>query len=92
MTDRRAIQVGDLVQQVKACCNRHPSLGCIATVNWIRYARTASPECCGAATVEGMHAGAVPGCTGVPIEWLKRIPPLDELEGTRTDEQIREPA
>jgi hypothetical protein len=29
---------------------------------------------------------------GVPLWWLKRIPPLEELEGVKTEEQIKEPA
>ena len=29
---------------------------------------------------------------GFPVGWLKRIPPLDELESTKTDEPIKEPA
>ena len=28
----------------------------------------------------------------LPLSWLKRIPPLAELEGQRTEESIREPA
>jgi hypothetical protein len=26
-----------------------------------------------------------------PLPWLKRIPPLDELEGRRTEESVRDP-
>ena len=26
-----------------------------------------------------------------PLEWVKRIPPLSELEGQRTEEELREP-
>jgi hypothetical protein len=28
----------------------------------------------------------------VPLPWLKRIPPLSELEGERTQEEMKEPA
>ena len=31
-------------------------------------------------------------CYGAPLPWLKRIPPLEELEGEKRDEQIKEPA
>ena len=30
--------------------------------------------------------------TALPITWLKRIPPLSELEGERTQEDMKEPA
>lgn len=28
---------------------------------------------------------------GIPLSWLRRIPPLSELEGKRTQESLREP-
>ena len=32
------------------------------------------------------------GWSGAPFSWLKRIPPLAELESSKTDEPIKEPA
>ena len=29
---------------------------------------------------------------GLPLPWLKRIPPMKELEGQRTEENLKEPA
>lgn len=29
---------------------------------------------------------------GCPIPWVKRIPPLSELEGERAEENLKEPA
>lgn len=93
MTDQRAIQVGDLVVVVRG---HDCALGFTFRVasfcqqtggGWTCprcRARDLAPEALTAATWRYQGGG------GFPTGWLKRIPPLDELEGERTDEQIKE--
>jgi hypothetical protein len=74
----KAIQVGDLVQVIRACCSS-PYLGEVRTVTrlYIGHGRCR----CGTKHV-GANAAmldGIPEC-GFRIEWLKRFPPLDELE------------
>lgn len=94
MTERNdgPIKVGDLVQVVRSCCGVY--VGTIATVIGFRGPATHPCLDCGK-----MSSGSVraefdrtkwPICA--PIPWLKRIPPFSELEGTKTDEPIKEPA
>ena len=95
MSDR-PIQVGDLVQVVRVgqwpCDCPSTIVGHIFTVSRI------VPQlltCCGGC---GFRLGAstcvfgLEGGAAVEIERLKRIPPLDELEGQRTEEVLREPS
>lgn len=41
------------------------------------------------AQLEGLH---VDPHSGIPCGWLRRIPPIEELEGQRTEEKLKEPA
>ena len=94
MSDR-PIQIGDLVAVTKwhpCCC----CLGHMGTVigfgvienNGCAECDTHGPEVnYKAARVSNSH-----GVLRVRPEWLKRIPPLEELEGQRTQEDIKEPA
>ena len=94
MTDRRAIQVGDLVQVVKVrdCCPERTAWGLI-----FRVAEITGTEglwrCCYCDKIEGKQPAAWDSNGGgAELYRLKRIPPLEELEGTKTDEPIQEPA
>jgi hypothetical protein len=98
-TPDERISVGDLVQIVRwgGCCDGrigqifqvakigHYELGGYCAVCW-----TASVIPPG---IPFRYALATSGSTkGTPMQWLKRIPPLSELEGQRTEEDLREPA
>lgn len=95
MSDK-PLQVGDLVRVAKW-------LSCGCKLNWVfriggmvprpmqpmmcslcYYAETHRPE--DAAFSDG---GAF---IGAPLSWLRRIPPLSELESTRTEETLKVPA
>ena len=91
------IAVGDLVQVVRSCCEiaAAEELGLIRTVLEISvndagaYLQRRGCRCLHGrlqkiARIEptGWH----------PVAWLKRISPLSELEGVKTQEDIREPA
>jgi len=59
--------------------------------------RDIAPEAMYGATGHRKPAGvnllkAGRGPAAIPLQWLKRIPPLDELEGERTEEKTKEPA
>ena len=95
MSDR-PIQVGDLVQIVFwPCCG--VGLGAIFKVHGFMRASVTHVCICNAALPNSPFAfedGPNNKRWGAPISWLKRIPPLDELEGQRTEESLkdREPA
>lgn len=88
MSDR-PIAVGDLVQVVRwPCCDFH--VGAIRTVEGFVHFETAHCAICGAS---GPSSNAnLSGDGRAPVAWLKRIPPLSELEGMRTEETTKEPA
>ena len=86
------IQVGDLVEVIYSCCN--DQLGLFGRVDgwsrrsgdWVGCSVCAKP-------VPGQNEEfALVWGAKWPPSWLKRIPPLAELEGTKTEEDIREPA
>jgi len=87
----RPIQVGDLVQVVRwPCCGRY--LGNIFKVEEISSSDSALCFECGARSgPSGFYAAPEKYNRGAPVSWLKRIPPLEELEGQRTEEGIKEP-
>ena len=91
MSDR-PIQVGDLVFQFTACCarefDRSPYVGVPHTLTRIAP-RVASCRFCG---FEASGLAGYVGRPGIYLPWLKRIPPLSELEGQRTQEDMKEPA
>ena len=92
----RPIQVGDLVQVVRwPCCG--VALGYTYRVAEFRTWGERQCSKCKALIKATIHAkgGADPFdglCPAIPLEWLKRIPPLSELEGEKTEEKLREPA
>ena len=88
---------GDLVAVVRwPCCGR--LLGYHGTVqDHYRVPSGESPMCayCGAqhpGVTSAAGLDSAPLGPVVPYEWLKRIPPLEELEGQPTEENLYEPA
>ena len=95
----RPIAVGDLVVVVKPtmCCGNRTRLGHIFRVNYLGPSPTKHLRCVYCANRERVLVyvspfQSVPTGDGYPLERLKRIPPLDELESTKTDEPMKEPA
>lgn len=78
------ISVGDLVVIVRSCCGR--LVGRIFIVGEIEFQRTRCHKC-GWSGGE-MHGSLNQNWWGVPLSWLRRIPPLSELEGEKRDEEI----
>ena len=90
----KPIAVGDLVQVVRPtlCCDNSRSVGVVRKV--IDGIRASLGHCrCGDIRPQ-TDADFVTLDNGNSCERvrLKRIPPLSELEGERTEEQLREPA
>ena len=84
------ISVGDLVAVVRTCCVPHLSGTSVFVVAEIHDQAFRSndvfcSECRASLPVESYATHAL-GIWGLPISWLKRIPPLSELESARTDE------
>jgi hypothetical protein len=82
------IKAGDLVVVVRWPC-------CSGEVGWIfsvKELRTSSDGWCLRCGSKTGHTGAQlkasDGLGLVPVAWLKRIPPLSELEGERQDEAL----
>jgi len=89
MSDK-PIAVGDLVQVVRWGHEHRSKLGHIFRVGLIEPRGVFCGQC-------GLEIGCRPaigllGQIGVPAMWCKRIPPLDELESSKTDEPMKEPA
>ena len=89
MSDR-PISVGDLVQVVKPrlCCGNSSAIGRVFVVGRISMGCYCST--CGF-TPPLPCASVQDGVGKCEVERLKRIPPLDELEGERTEESTRLP-
>ncbi len=92
----KPISVGDLVQVVRwPCCGAH--LGKIFRVTLIRNLLGSGSGCFQCRRpgfpVDGITAAFVSEYGfRAPLPYLKRIPPLEELEGERRDEKLKEPA
>ncbi len=82
------IKVGDLVVVVRWPHEHCNSLGHILSI----AALAPSSQCrvCGYISTE--TSAVTEDHWAVPLSWLKRIPPLEELEGQRTEEKLKEPA
>lgn len=84
------IKVGDLVMVVKACCSetvRSP----VFTVSDFDWKQPNSELCsfCKAPIPAEPHASDRSGPWHVyPVSWLKKIPPLSELDDVKHDEEI----
>ena len=83
------IKVGDLVMLVRECCPVDSAIGKIFSVAelrnhsyWCHYCRWSAGQLSGA-RVNGQDSHC-----SYPLSWLKRIPPLSELEGENRDEEI----
>lgn len=92
----RPIQVGDLVVIVKEspCCASTNSLGIIFRVKAIRP-RGVGSRCNGCKATRPAETAVAESYSDhfvTDIDRLRRIPPLSELEGERTDEKLKEPA
>lgn len=91
-TPSEPITVGDLVQVVRG---HECDLGLVFTVASIEHWQLGwyCPKCRveSYAPYTAVGPAGFPG-DGVDITWLKKIPPLSELEGVKTEEDIREPA
>jgi hypothetical protein len=89
------IKVGDLVMYTRSCC-----MGFRDGINIFRVAAFQSPSyspryscaCCKADLPIEAYAAQAADESGAPLSWLKRIPPLSELEGEKRDEKLTEPA
>ena len=86
------IKAGDLVQVVRwPCCGVY--LGRVFRVDFIGEGSSEylCKKCGGAhGAATAMHAEDARNC--FPVPYLKRIPPLSELEGQPTQQDIKEPA
>ena len=96
----KPISVGDLVQIVAECCDPGTvrgrfgmvleiSLGLFECEDCLHLERSVQTNIEGLAQLPDEPFEAF---GWVPLAWLKRIPPLSELEGEKTQEDIREPA
>ena len=87
----RPIQVGDLVVKVGGCCSTYN--GAVRKVVGSGTLHNLYCQFCGytVASSELLYFERGPDPIGGKREWYKRIPPLDELEGTRTEETLRSP-
>lgn len=90
MSDK-PISVGDLVQVVRG---HSCELGEVGRVEALQTWRWWSCAHCGEGEYGSVFAAKVgtdPAdgvATGYPVSWLKRIPPLEELEGEHTEEYL----
>ena len=92
MSDK-PIAVGDLVVIVKTGpCGCTQSLGHIHTVSDNKSGPTTRCIYCSAQRLSSIDAVMLCGDFSVSASRLKRIPPLDELEGVKSQEQTKEPA
>jgi hypothetical protein len=94
----RPIQVGDLVQVVRSngctCGAPQKSLGRVFRVSAIKtyLAGSKCSDCKRDLTDRPYVCASDDGRREYGLPRLKRIPPLDELEGVRTEDKIKEPA
>ena len=89
----KPIAVGDLVQIVKPmlCCGRLSNQDIIFQVSDIQLVHGKCTQC-GFKTLNGIGAYGKSGGLPTDVRRLKRIPPLEELESTKTDEPVKETA
>jgi hypothetical protein len=71
-----AIKSGDLVMQVHSCCPKF--LGRIFVVSEVSVQTFTCKRC--HPKPRTITVGYTLNIAAAPIEWLKRIPPLDEME------------
>jgi hypothetical protein len=92
----KPISVGDLVMVLRSCdCKPERGYGTIFTVEAIEAAYRFECIRCDRIIRDGrpLAFGRISKGPGYhPVAWLRRIPPLEELEGEKTQEKIKEPA
>ena len=80
------IEVGDLVAVVRVCCSNSKALGLVRTVTGFLDGSVSACSVCHTAPSRGTPAATlgIDPADGriwlVPLSWLKKIPPLKELE------------
>ena len=82
------IKVGDLVVLVKTCCDalaRHPVFGAFKTVIGFRQGHAICLHCGWKSWITWAELS---GGNSANIAWLKRIPPLAELESEQRKEEL----
>ena len=83
------IKVGDLVVVVYSCCNH--KLGSVGQVESFYQGgfgeKLLCDKCCRNVTPRDSMTAQV-GEHYWPLSWLKRIPPLSELEGEQREEEL----
>ena len=88
----KPIAVGDLVVVVKGCPHCSYRLGLTFVVAKMEPSRPAG-FMCGGCNADDIHGPCMAvfysAYRAIPIPWLKRIPPLDELESAKTEEALR---
>lgn len=86
MSDK-PISVGDLVMLVKGCCqDAEKHLGWVGTVEGVL--QTHSYCHCGDSFAGLCAIVTIEKRGDLPLRWLKRIPPLEELDEVKRDEEI----
>lgn len=89
----KPISVGDLVVIVKPrICGCMEPLGHIHLVKKIIMSRESGVKCIYCGDVQPQTLLADFGEVGTQLYRLKRIPPLNELEGLKSEEKLWEPA
>lgn len=90
------IKVGDLVQVIRgtgcSCDKAHSSLGLIFRVERMGLSSGQCHWCHAYVGCENAKAAKPADYGSFSLHRLKRIPPLSELEGVKTEEDTREPA
>jgi len=85
----KPIQVGDLVVVVRVCCVGYQDISpWLFRVGDVHSVMPRKCACCGTELPDTQFASTSKKYVGFPIPWLKRIPPLDELEGEQRKEEL----
>lgn len=90
----RPIQVGDLVYVARPCCSakQSPSIFTVGGLRTVPSYRIGYCKDCGTKFYGGVVVARVDKSHAArPVSWLKRIPPIEDLEGLTTQELIRIP-
>lgn len=82
------IKVGDLVIVTRSCCAKFVEGPTIYDVTAIREEPRARCSFCGGDVPGGPQGVGYRHRIGVPLSWLKKVPPLDELEGVKDREEL----